>query len=98
MAVCFEKSTQIRYNTRWFKRKYIWKLFEKAEIAKFSREEYQSYEYSVKYYRDLKNSIDYAKEEGKIEDAVKMLEKGLEVALIAEITELTEQEIKKIQT
>ncbi len=81
------------------------KLFETAEIAKFSREEYQSYEDSLKYYRDLKNTIDYAKEEGKIEGrkegkieaAIKMLEKGLEVALIAEITGLTEQEINKIQ-
>ncbi|PIE78569.1 MAG: hypothetical protein CSA15_07135, partial [Candidatus Delongbacteria bacterium] len=42
-------------------------LFETAEIAKFSREEYQDYEDSLKYYRDLKNSLDTAKEEGRIE-------------------------------
>ncbi len=36
-------------------------LFESAEIAKFSPKEYQDYEDSLKYYRDLKNSLDTAK-------------------------------------
>jgi len=72
-------------------------LFETAEISKFSQQEYIEYEDSLKYYRDLKNSLDTAKEEGKIEgkleDAIKMLEKGLEIPLISEITGLSEQEI-----
>lgn len=42
-------------------------LFEKAEIARFSREEYQSYEDSLKYYRDLNNSLKTSKEEGRKE-------------------------------
>lgn len=41
------------------------KLFETAEIAKFRQSEYQEYEDSLKYYRDIKNSLDTAKEEGK---------------------------------
>ena len=36
------------------------KVFEVAEIAKFSRDEYLSYEDSLKYYRDLKNTINTA--------------------------------------
>ncbi|MFN8436199.1 MAG: Rpn family recombination-promoting nuclease/putative transposase [Cytophagales bacterium] len=40
------------------------KLFETAEIAKFTPEQIRSYEDSLKYYRDLKNSLDTAKEEG----------------------------------
>lgn len=75
-------------------------LFETAEISKFSQQEYQDYENSLKYYRDIKNSLDTAKEEGKIEgkieDAIKMLEKGLEVSLISEITGLTEKEINEL--
>ena len=43
------------------------KLFMAAEIAKFSKKEHQYYEDSLKYYRDLKNSLDTAKEEGLIE-------------------------------
>lgn len=43
------------------------KLFETAEIAKFTEEQMRSYEDSLKNYRDLKNSLDTAKEEGKIE-------------------------------
>lgn len=41
------------------------KLFEIAEIAKFEPDEYQRYEDSLKYYRDLKNSFDTAREEGR---------------------------------
>ncbi len=42
-------------------------LFETAEIARFSREQMRSYEDSLKYYRDLKNSMDTARDEGKVE-------------------------------
>ncbi len=83
-------------------------LFETAEIAKFTQAEYQSYEDSLKYYRDIKNSLDTAKEEGliegiekgrkegKIETAIKMLEKRLDNSLITEITGLSEKEINKL--
>lgn len=40
------------------------KFFEVAEIANFSREEMLKYEDSLKYYRDLKNSFDTAREDG----------------------------------
>ena len=43
------------------------KLFEVAEIAKFTPEEVQAYEDSLKSYRDLKNSLDTAREEGRQE-------------------------------
>ena len=42
-------------------------LFEKASIARFRPEERQAYESSLKYYRDLKNVIDTAREEGREE-------------------------------
>jgi len=40
------------------------KLFEVAEIARFTPDQVLSYEDSLKYYRDLKNSLDTAFEEG----------------------------------
>ena len=46
------------------------KLFETAEIAKFSIDQVHSYEDSLKYYRDLNNSIDTARDEGKIEGKI----------------------------
>jgi predicted transposase/invertase (TIGR01784 family) len=77
------------------------KLFETAEIAKFTNEQVISYEDSLKYYRDLKNSLDTAKEEGKIERnieiAIKALKKGLSLNDITELTGLSEAEIKKIE-
>ena len=42
------------------------KLFEEAEIAKFSKRELQEYEDSLKAYRDIKNSLDSAEEKGRI--------------------------------
>lgn len=48
------------------------KLFEAAEIAKFSPEERNAYEDSLKYYRDLKNVVESSREEGVAEG----IEKG----------------------
>ena len=41
------------------------KIFEVAEIAKLSNEEYEQYIFSLKTYRDYKNSIDTARSEGE---------------------------------
>lgn len=77
------------------------RLFETAEISKLSRDEYQNYENSLKYYRDLKNSLDTAKEEGKKEEkyeiASKMLKKGMDTNIIMEFTGLTKSEILKLK-
>ncbi|WP_181305826.1 Rpn family recombination-promoting nuclease/putative transposase [Rufibacter sp. XAAS-G3-1] len=81
------------------------KLFETAEIAKFTPEQIRSYEDSLKYYRDLKNSLDTAKEEGRLEGrlegieevAENMLKKGISTEIIAETTGLTDQQIERLK-
>ena len=77
------------------------KLFETAEIAKFSQSEYQEYEDSLKYYRDIKNSLDTAKEEGKEEGKIEVartgLEEGLTVEIIMKLTGLNKDEIEKLK-
>jgi predicted transposase/invertase (TIGR01784 family) len=89
------------------------KLFEMAEIAKFSPEEVEVYEDSMKVYRDLKNSFDTAREEGrmegrmegeeigihkgKIETAKLALEEGLPIALISKLTGLDDDTIAALQ-
>ncbi|PIE97708.1 MAG: hypothetical protein CR988_06555 [Treponema sp.] len=80
-------------------------LFKTAEIAKFSREEYQHYEDSLKYYRDLKNSLDTAREDGKIEGKIESkieiakngLKEGYPIEMISKMTGLTEKEIKLLK-
>lgn len=76
-------------------------LFETAEIAKFTPEQIQSYEDSLKYYRDIKNSLDTAKEEGKIEEklaiAKNLLKENLEIHIIAQATGLSVEEIEKLR-
>ncbi len=81
------------------------KTFEVAEIAKFTPEQVRSYEDSLKYYRDLKNSLDTAKEEGKEEGkfeekegiARSMMNKGYGISEIIELTGLSEEQIKKLR-
>ena len=52
------------------------RLFEEAEIAKFTPQEMREYEASKKAYRDIKNSIDTAKQEGLAEGIEIGMEKG----------------------
>ena len=78
------------------------KLFEVAEIARFTPEEVRSYEDSLKTYRDLKNSIDTAREEGKIE-AMSLVAKlmktaGEPVEKIIAFTGLTYEEIENLKS
>ena len=53
------------------------RLFEEAEIARFTPQEQREYEASKMAYRDIKNSIDTAKREGKEEGLAEVMEKGL---------------------
>jgi predicted transposase/invertase (TIGR01784 family) len=77
------------------------KLFDVAEIAKFNREQLMAYEDSMKYYRDLKNSLDSKLREGEQRKALKvakaMLAKNYAMAEIIELTDLTEQEIENLK-
>ena len=60
------------------KEKVFTKLFEEAEIAKFTPTELKEYEDSLKAYRDVKNSIDTALEKGREEGMAKGMEIGME--------------------
>ena len=61
----------------------------------------KEYQDSLKYYRDLKNSLDTAKEEGEEEKAIeiakKMILKEMKISLISEMTGLTEKEINELK-
>ena len=46
------------------------KIFATAEIAKLSKEEYKEYIVSLNAYRDFKNSIETARDEGKAEGKI----------------------------
>ena len=60
------------------KEKVFTKLFEEAEIAKFTPTELKEYEDSLKAYRDVKNSIDTALEKGREEGMAEGMAKGME--------------------
>ncbi len=102
--------------------------FEEAEIAKFNAEDRREYEDSLKAYRDIKNSIDTALEQGREEGMKKgraeglekglkkglkkgraegekqkalsiakaMLQRGLDIQMIAELSGLTAEEIQSL--
>ena len=87
------------------KEKVFTKLFEEAEIAKFTPTELKEYEDSLKAYRDVKNSIDTAlekgREEGKnskaIQIAKRMLDAGMDIETVMQITDLSKSEIEKLK-
>ena len=88
------------------------RLFQVAEIAKFTPTELREYEDSLKAYRDLKNSLDTAEEKGVIKgieigraegeqskaiDIAKNLKSmGFSVADIIKATGLSEDDTMKI--
>jgi len=80
------------------------KLFETAEIARFTPDEKNKYEESLQYYRDLKNvvdtSFDQGKEEGKaernIEIARQMKSEGEPIEKITRFTGLSKEEIERL--
>ncbi len=84
------------------------KLFEAAEIAQFTQQEFQAYEESLKIYRDWKNTIDTAEQKGhskglvegraeeKTEIAYKMKRDGMPAEMILKYTGLSKEEIEKL--
>ena len=90
------------------KEKIFSKLFEEAEIAKFTPTELKEYEDSLKAYRDIKNSIDTALEKGReegraesknlkvIQIAKKMLAAGMDIDTVINMTDLSKSEIEKL--
>ena len=71
-------------------------LFEKASISRFQPEERQAYESSLKYYRDLKNVIDTARDEGREEGREQGLEEGQEIGYQKAKAEAEEKIIKSV--
>jgi predicted transposase/invertase (TIGR01784 family) len=76
------------------------RLFEAAEIARFTTQEREAYEESLKYYRDIKNVVDTSLEEG-IQKGLKsvarnMKKKGMSTTEIAELTGLSKEQIDSL--
>ena len=84
------------------------KLFEQAEIARFTPEEVIEYEDSLKVYRDLKNSMDTSymkgvvagreegREEERIANARKMKKLGVSPDIIVQVTGLSMGEVDRL--
>ena len=85
------------------------RLFEEAEIAKFTPQKMREYEFSKMAYRDIKNSVDTAKREGIAEGMEKgmnqkaldiarnMLADGVDLNLIMKYSGLTQEQIEKLK-
>ena len=73
---------------------------EEAEIATFTPEELREYEDSLKAYRDIKNSIDTARREGRVEERIAIARNlksmGMSISDISRATRLQEEEIVSI--
>lgn len=78
------------------------RLFETAEIARFSESEMRDYEESLKNLRDLGNVLNTAKEEGRkektLEIARNLLQAGIAGDVIAATTGLSIEEIQNLKS
>ena len=82
------------------------RLFETAEIARFSESEMRDYEESLKNLRDLGNVLNTAKEEGRKEGrkegietmALRMRDDGMPLEVIAKYTGLSVEEIQNLKS
>jgi predicted transposase/invertase (TIGR01784 family) len=83
-----------------FKDEVFIQAFKKAEIANYTENERKDYEESLKVYRDLKNTIDTAFDDGKIEEKKEVVKKGRAIGLsksdISKLTGFSEDDIDKI--
>ena len=74
--------------------------FEKAELAKFGQKDLYDYEMNLKIYRDYKNTVntafDEGKLEGKLETAKSLKILGVPIVTIIEATRLTKEEIERL--
>ena len=98
----------IRISDKNSNKKIFTKLFDAAAIARFSPTELREYEDSLKAYRDIKNSLDTAKEEGRAEGREEgraegiamvtkmMFAKGMDIDVIASMTGLSTDEVESI--
>ena len=78
--------------------KVLERLFEEAEIAKFTTQEIREYEVSKMAYRDIKTSIDTAKREGRIEANIETAQRLLAMGLPAEqVAKATQLPLDKVQ-
>ena len=79
-------------------------LFKMANIATFAPEDKIKYEYAMTTERDIRNQIKYAEKHGReegreqqaLETARRMLKMGLERTMIAQATNLSEEQIKAL--
>lgn len=88
------------------------RLFEAAEIAKFTKEQYEAYEESLKVYRDWQNTIVTAEQKGMAKGMAEGIAKGrmeqnianarsmklaeLDYEIISQVTGLSKDEIDKL--
>ncbi|MEL6555408.1 MAG: Rpn family recombination-promoting nuclease/putative transposase [Cyanobacteria bacterium J06621_11] len=72
------------------------RLFEVAEIAKFSVVEQNAYENSLKYYRDSNNVVDTSRQEGFSEGREEGFEEGQRVATIGLVVRQLEKRFSEL--
>ena len=72
------------------------KLFEAAEIARFTPDQVRSYEDSLKYYRDIKASLDTKFEEGMQKGIEEGMQKGIEKGIEEGMQKGIEKGIEKV--
>lgn len=82
-----------------FNEKALTKLYELSKVANFGKMEYQQYMDSLMFVSDYKNTIDYAREEGREEGKAAIIQdliaSGMSAEQIAGITKMSVEQVKQ---
>ena len=93
----------------WLRDRIFTKLFDVAELAQLDNEDRTNYIKSMNTERDTYNQIEYARESGREEGreegakqnsfdiAQRMLEKGIDIETISELTGLTTEDVSSLK-
>ncbi|MDR3340459.1 MAG: hypothetical protein LBT25_10290, partial [Candidatus Symbiothrix sp.] len=85
------------------------KLFKAAEIKKLTATDMETYNKSILEYQDVRDAVDYAKEEyfekgiekgfnqKSVEIARKCFEEGMSIELVAKVTGLSAEQLEKLK-
>ena len=76
-------------------------MFNSAELANFTPDERAKYQLDMTTERDIKNQIEYARDDGALKEAFKiaqaLLELGVAIDIIAKGTGLSEEEVEALR-
>ena len=97
MYFCLKNMPQLQNKPESLTHKVFDKIFEVSEFLEMDEETRAKILDNMTTERDLRNQLAYARKEGRAEVADKMLKAGMDIQQIAELTQLSVEEVEALK-